>query len=56
MILACIGCDQTAKMTARHYLVVSPPLSYWGDFFRLQYVENTGAFLGFGSALPYGFR
>jgi signal peptidase II len=27
-----------------------------GDFFRLQYVENTGAFLGFGSALPYGFR
>jgi signal peptidase II len=55
-ILTGVGCDQATKMAAKHYLAAVPLLSYWGDFFRLHYVENTGAFLGFGSGLPFGFR
>jgi signal peptidase II len=34
----------------------SPPASYLGGFFRLQYAENTGGFLSFGSALPSSLR
>lgn len=56
IIIACVGCDQATKVAAKHYLAASPSRSYWGDLFRLQYVENAGAFLGFGSALPFDFR
>ncbi len=29
---------------------------FWGDLFRLQYAENTGAFLSLGAGLPSGAR
>ncbi len=48
VLLPCVGCDQAAKVTAKHYLAVSPT-SYWSGLLRLQYVENPGAFLSAGS-------
>ena len=38
--------DQATKRMAIAWLMGSPPHIYLGDFFRLQYAENTGAFLG----------
>ncbi len=32
------------------------PISFAGDLFRLQYAENTGAFLSLGSSLPEHWR
>ena len=56
VLLTCVGCDQITKIAARNYLASSQPASYLGDIFRLQYTENTGAFLSLGSALPSGLR
>jgi signal peptidase II len=44
-----------AKVTAKHYLAVSP-ISYLSGLLRLQYVENPGAFLSAGANLPEGGR
>lgn len=38
--------DQVTKRMAIAWLMGSPPRIYLGDFFRFQYAENTGAFLG----------
>ncbi|MFT3934036.1 MAG: signal peptidase II [Chitinophagaceae bacterium] len=43
-----IGCDQVTKELAKAHLKDKPMLSYYHDTFRLDYVENTGAFLSFG--------
>lgn len=51
-----IGCDQVTKVMAKQHLATSPRLSFLGDVFRLEYTENTGAFLGLGSALPEPVR
>ncbi len=48
----CIGCDQVSKNLAEQNLKSSSPRSYFGNVFRLQYAENTGAFLSIGSGLP----
>jgi signal peptidase II len=56
IILFCIVSDQITKKIAVAILKPSPPISYFDDFFRFQYAENTGAMLGFGSALPDGLR
>lgn len=56
IILFCIGCDQATKFIARGFLVPGEPLSYLGDTFRLQYAENTGAFLSLGASLPEAWR
>jgi signal peptidase II len=50
VLLPCVGCDQVAKVTAKHYLPISP-VSYLSGLLRLQYVENPGAFLSAGSNL-----
>jgi signal peptidase II len=50
VLLPCVGCDRVAKVTAKHYLAVSP-ISYLSGLLRLQYVENPGAFLSAGSSL-----
>jgi signal peptidase II len=52
ILVSCVGCDQLTKTTARNYLSQSRPISYLGDTFRLQYVENKGAFLSLGSTMP----
>lgn len=47
-----IGCDQLTKNLAKAHLMHKAPVSYLNDTFRLEYAENTGAFLSFGSDWP----
>lgn len=54
MAVALIGCDQVTKELAKTHLKNKPLQSYYHDTFRLDYVENTGAFLSFGSGWPAG--
>lgn len=46
-----IGCDQKTKQLAKQQLENAADISYLNDFFKLTYVENTGAFLSLGSTL-----
>lgn len=46
VLAICVVLDQVTKRMAIAWLMGQPPLIYLGDFFRLQYAENTGAFLG----------
>jgi signal peptidase II len=50
-MLSCIGCDQAAKALARDGLA-GRTISFLGDAVRLEYAENTGAFLSLGASLP----
>jgi signal peptidase II len=52
VLTTCIGCDQITKRIASEKLRVVPSMSFVGDTVRLQYAENTGAFLGLGHTLP----
>jgi len=52
----CVGCDQATKLAAKQYLAPDSLFSFAGDLFRLQYAENTGAFLSLGSSLPDPWR
>ena len=45
---ATIGCDRVTKHVAATMLSEAPRRSFLADTFRLEYVENTGAFLGLG--------
>lgn len=47
-----IGCDRITKDLAREHLMNKEAISFFHDTFRLEYVENTGAFLGLGDSLP----
>lgn len=47
-----IGCDRITKVLARDHLMNKDPIVYLNDSIRLEYVENTGAFLSLGEALP----
>ena len=51
VMLSCISCDQAAKAMARGGLV-GRTISFLGDAVRLEYAENTGAFLSLGASLP----
>lgn len=44
--------DRLTKVWAENNLKFSPSKSYWGNFFRFEYAENTGAFLSLGAFLP----
>ena len=44
-----IGCDQVTKELAKVHLKDKAMMSFYHDTFRLDYVENTGAFLSFGA-------
>jgi len=48
-LLSCVGCDQVTKNIARQNLVNGESLSFFGSTFRLQYIENPGAFLSLGA-------
>ena len=56
VVSGCVGCDQATKVLAQRALGGAPPVQYLGDLFRLQYVENRGAFLSLGATLPDGVR
>jgi signal peptidase II len=49
ILFACIGCDRITKTIAKEHLPRQEVISLWQDTVHLQYVENTGAFLSFGS-------
>lgn len=48
LLVLCVGCDQITKDVARQQLAFEPPQSWLHDTIRLEYAENTGAFLSFG--------
>jgi len=56
VLFVSVGCDQATKAIARQQLAGAPTKTYLGDTFRLQYIENTGAFLGLGASLPPALR
>lgn len=56
IVAANIVIDQGAKQWAREQLMGLGQLSYLGDFFRLVYVENKGAFLSLGAGLSGTLR
>jgi signal peptidase II len=53
---ATIGCDRVTKHVAATTLAEGPSRSFLADTFRLEYVENTGAFLGLGADWPLAVR
>ena len=52
VMACCIGCDQVSKTIATNNLKFAEPIIYLDNLFRLQYAENSGAFLSLGSNLP----
>ena len=50
-ILACMGFDQATKVMATTFLKNESASVFWGNFFRLEYAENRGAFLSLGANL-----
>ena len=52
LILALFVTDRLTKVWAETHVKPYPPQVYWGDFFRFEYAENTGAFLSLGAFLP----
>jgi len=55
-ISATIGCDRVTKHVATTMLAGAPNRSYLADTVRLEYVENTGGFLGLGANLSPSAR
>lgn len=49
LILATVGCDRVTKHIAEARLADAPMQSLWMDTVRLEYAENTGAFLSLGA-------
>jgi signal peptidase II len=55
-LLACVGLDQTIKSIAQQTLSTRPPQEFFGGLFRLEYAENSGAFLSLGAAMSEEVR
>ena len=56
LALATIGCDRVTKHLAAVKLKSLPRQSFLSDSIRLEYVENSGAFLSLGAQLPETVR
>jgi len=56
ILLMCVGCDQATKTIARQNLPKSEVISFFSDTIRLQYAENSGAFLSLGANIPEKIR
>jgi signal peptidase II len=54
--MATVGCDRVTKHLAITRLAEAEPRSFLAGTFRLEYAENTGAFLSLGSTLPDHLR
>ena len=54
--VATIGCDRVTKHMAATTLTEAPTQSFLADTVRLEYAENTGAFLGLGADWPPPLR
>lgn len=56
VLISCVGCDQLTKGIVRARVPESSVWSFLGDLFRLQHVENHGAFLGLGATMSESTR
>lgn len=56
VLLAWVGLDQATKSLARQTLAPRPPQEFLGGLFRLEYAENSGAFLSLGAAMSEEVR
>ena len=56
LVVSTIGCDRVTKHLAKSNLAGAPPQSYFADTLRLEYSENSGAFLNLGADLPKWIR
>lgn len=56
LLVLCVGCDQLTKDAATQYLAFESPHSWYHDTVRLEYAENTGAFLSLGSGFSNRLR
>lgn len=56
LMVLCVGCDQITKDAAQQYLTLESPQSWFHDTIRLEYAENTGAFLSLGDGLSKELR
>jgi signal peptidase II len=54
--LLCVGCDQQTKSMARTLLEPADEIHLLGGIVQLSLVENHGAFLSLGAALPAALR
>ena len=55
-VVSTIGCDRVTKHVAIAVLAGGSARSYLADMVRLEYVENTGGFLGLGADWPDAIR
>lgn len=55
-LLFCVGCDQYTKKIAVEKLKSEPAITYFNNTLRMEYAENTGAFLSVGSQLSKPIR
>lgn len=56
IVLCNIGCDQISKQIVRKRIDYLDQIPVVDNIFTLTKIENKGAFLSFGDALPYGFK
>ena len=56
LVIATVGCDRVTKHFAAATLAEGPTRSFMADTVRLEYIENTGAFLGLGASWPVEVR
>jgi signal peptidase II len=56
LITATVGCDRVTKHFAEATLAQAPAHSFLADTVRLEYFENTGAFLSLGAGWPVEVR
>lgn len=56
ILIACIACDRVTKNIAKQNLSPYETISFLHDTVRLQYAENTGAFLSFGANVSESVR
>ena len=56
LVVGTIGCDRMTKHFAAETLAGEPRQSFLADTVRLEYVENSGAFLSLGADLPPAVR
>lgn len=56
LLIFLVGCDQLTKEAAHQLLALQSPHSWFHDTIRLQYAENTGAFLSIGGGFSERLR
>lgn len=56
IVVVSVVIDQITKLLAWNHLRGTPGHSYLGGIFRIEYAENTGAFLSLGAEMSEGAR